>query len=80
MVMSRTSEQSSVCLLVDMGAFHLAEFAQTLCLPFVGSAVHGGVHVVQVVSQKLAVRMLMVAPLDDTFKVRINMNSTFDIP
>ena len=68
MVMSRTTEAGSICQLVDMGAFHLAEFAQTLCLPFVGSAVHGGVHVVQVVAQKLAMRMLMVPPLDDTFK------------
>ena len=71
MVMSRTTEAGSICQLVDMGAFHLAEFAQTLCLPFVGSAVHGGVHVVQVVAQKLAIRMLMVPPLDDTFKVCI---------
>ena len=78
MVMSRTSEQGSICLLVDMGSFHLAEFAQSLCLPFVGSAVHGGVHVVQVVSQKLAVRMLMVPPLDDTFKVCVKTKSAFE--
>ena len=71
MVMSTTLQNSSKCAIVDMGAFHLAEFAQTLCLPIVGSAVHGGVHVVQVVSQKLALRMLMVPPLDNTFKVSL---------
>ncbi|KAA6421082.1 MAG: serine threonine kinase [Trebouxia sp. A1-2] len=69
MVMSTSVQGSGKALMVDMGAFHLAEFAQTLCLPFVGSAVHGGVHVVQVVSQPLAMRMLMIPALDDTFKV-----------
>jgi len=69
MVMSTSEQSSGKALMVDMGAFHLAEFAQTLCLPFVGSAVHGGVHVVQVVSQLLAMRMLMIPALDDTFKV-----------
>ena len=69
MVMSTSEQSSGKALMVDMGAFHLAEFAQTLCLPFVGSAVHGGVHVVQVVSQPLAMRMLMIPALDDTFKV-----------
>ncbi len=69
MVMSTSVQGSGNALMVDMGAFHLAEFAQTLCLPFVGSAVHGGLHVVQVVSQPLAMRMLMIPALDDTFKV-----------
>lgn len=69
MVMSTSEQSSGKALMVDMGAFHLAEFAHTLCLPFVGSAVHGGVHVVQVVSQLLAMRMLMIPALDDTFKV-----------
>ena len=69
MVMSTSEQSSGKALMVDMGAFHLAEFAQTLCLPFVGSAVHGGLHVVQVVSQFLAMRMLMIPALDDTFKV-----------
>lgn len=69
MVRSTSTQGKSKALMVDMGAFHLAEFAHTLCLPFVGSAVQGGVHVVQVVSQMLAMRMLMVTPLDDTFKV-----------
>ncbi|DBA84440.1 TPA: hypothetical protein ACH3X1_006072 [Trebouxia sp. C0004] len=69
MVMSTSVQGSGKALMVDMGAFHLAEFAKTLCLPFVGSAVHGGLHVVQVVSQPLAMRMLMIPALDDTFKV-----------
>ena len=35
------------CILCDMGAFHLAEFANTLCRPFIGSAVHGAPDSVQ---------------------------------
>ena len=65
-----TEAHNGKCLLVDMGAFHLAEFAKSLCMPFVGSAVHGGVPVLQVVPQTLAMRMLVFAPLDGTFKVR----------
>ena len=69
-----------MCAIVDMGAFHLAEFAHTLCLPIVGSAVHGGVHVIQVVSQKLALRMLMIPPLDNTFKVSLAAQYRLALP
>lgn len=58
------------CILADGGAFHLAEFARTLCPPFVGSAVHGGIHILQIQSSKLALRMLVFPALKSTFKVR----------
>ena len=70
-----TEAHNGKCLLVDMGAFHLVEFAKTLCLPFMGSAVHGGVHVLQVVPQTLAMRMLVFAALDNTFKVHLCFTS-----
>ncbi len=57
------------CILCDMGAFHLAEFARTLCRPFVGSAVHGGIHILQIASTKLLQRMLTFPTLNSTFKV-----------
>ena len=57
------------CILCDMGAFHLAEFARTLCRPFVGSAVHGGIHILQIGSMKLHPRMLTFPTLNSTFKV-----------
>ena len=57
------------CILADMGAFHLAEFAHTLCRPFVGSAVHGGIHILQIGSMKLHPRMLTFPTLNSTFKV-----------
>ena len=57
------------CILCDMGAFHLAEFAHTLCRPFVGSAVHGGIHILQIGSMKLHPRMLTFPTLNSTFKV-----------
>ena len=58
------------CILADGGAFHLAEFARTLCTPFVGSAVHGGIHILQIQSTKLAPRMVLFPALKSTFKVR----------
>lgn len=64
-----TEAHNGKCLLVDMGAFHLVEFAKTLCMPLLGSAVHGGVHVLQVVPQTLSMRMLLFPVLDNTFKV-----------
>lgn len=66
-----TEAHNGKCLLVDMGAFHMVEFAKTLCLPFLGAAVHGGVHVLQVVPQTLAMRMLVFPVLDNTFKVSL---------
>ncbi len=57
------------CILADMGAFHLAEFAHTLCRPFVGSAVHGGIHILQIGPMKLHSRMLTFPTLNSTFKV-----------
>ena len=71
-----TEAHNGKCLLVDMGAFYLLEFAKTLCQPFVGSAVHGGLHVLQVVPQTLAMRMLVFPLLDNTFKVSINFTLT----
>ena len=64
-----TQTGGTPCLLVDMGAFHLAEFAATLCRPFVGSAVHGGVHMLQIQSAKLSTRMFVFPVLNSTFKV-----------
>ena len=58
------------CMLCDMGAFYLVEFAKTLCRAYVGSAVHGGIHVVQISSMKLSSRLLTFAPLNSQFKVR----------
>ena len=70
MVNSTVSETGGLrCILVDMGCFYLAEFGATLCQPFVGSAVHGGVHMLQIQSTKLQPRLLMFPLLNSTFKV-----------
>ncbi|DBA68431.1 TPA: hypothetical protein ACH3X2_013731 [Trebouxia sp. C0005] len=70
MVNSTMAETGAMpCVLCDMGAFHLAEFADTLCRPFVGSAVHGGIHILQIGSMKLHPRMLTFPTLNSTFKV-----------
>ena len=71
MVNSTIEERGGTpCILADAGAFHLAEFARTLCRPFEGSAVHGGIHILQIESTKLAPRMLAFPTLKSTFKVR----------
>lgn len=67
--MQLTPEKDTECVLVDTGMFHLVEFANTLCLPYVGSAVHGGIHMLQLCPRKLSPRMLMVKKLDATRKV-----------
>ena len=63
------TQQNSVCELIDMGAFYLAEFADSHCRPIEGSAVHGGIHVLQVVAPSLMSRLMHFAPLSQTFKV-----------
>ena len=68
-VTSLVPEQPGECILVDMGAFHLAEFAHSLGQPFEGSAVHGGIHIVQMCSSQLVPRMVMFPRLPSTCKV-----------
>lgn len=52
-----------------MGAFYLAEFADSHCRPIEGSAVHGGIHVLQIVAPSLLSRLLYFPPLSQSFKV-----------
>lgn len=59
----------TLCVVIDMGAYHLAEFAKTLCRPYVGSAVHGGIHILQVVSRKLQPRTLTFPTFSTASKV-----------
>ena len=66
---SLVPEQPGECILVDMGAWHLAEFAHSLGLPYEGSAVHGGIHVLQMCSSQLVPRMNMFPRLLSTNKV-----------
>ena len=70
MVRSSTpSNQPASCMVVDMGAFNLVEFAKTLGLSAPGLSVTGGVHVLQILSYSLAARATEFAPLDATNKV-----------
>ena len=62
--------QKALCELIDMGAFYLAEFAQKQCCPIEGSAVHGGMHVLQVLAPSHRSRLLHFPPLSQTFKVK----------
>ena len=61
--------QPASCMVVDMGAFNLVEFAKTLGMPAPGLSVTGGVHVLQILSHSLADRATVFAPLDGTNKV-----------
>lgn len=79
MVTSLVPEQPGECILVDAGAFHLAEFAQTLGRPYEGSAVHGSIHVLQICSSQLVSRMLMFPRLPATCKVQIFYISASDL-
>ena len=65
--------QNSVCELLDMGAFYLAEFADGCCRPIEGSAVHGGVHVLQIMPFTLQDRLLFLPPLSQSLKVCASM-------
>ena len=62
-------DQNTACELIDMGAFHLAEFADSHCRPIEGSAVHGGIHVLQIMPPSLMGRLLFIPPLAQPFKV-----------
>ena len=57
-------------IMCDMGCFYLSEFGRTLCQPIVGSAVHGGIHMLQIQPVKLASRLLLFPALNGTFKVQ----------
>ena len=66
---SAPANQPASCMVVDMGAFNLVEFAKTLGMPAPGLSVTGGVHVLQILSHSLADRATVFAPLDGTNKV-----------
>lgn len=55
--------------LIDMGAFYLAEFASKQCCPIEGAAVHGGLHVLQVMAPSHLGRLQYFPPLSPTIKV-----------
>ena len=63
--------QNAACELIDMGAFYLAEFAETHCRPIEGSAVQGGIHVLQIMPPVLLGRLLYTAPFSQTLKVML---------
>ena len=68
--MSQTNDQSrKVCELLDMGAFYLADFADKQCCPIEGAAVHGGIHIMQIVMPSMLARCMQFPPLSTTFKV-----------
>ena len=64
-----TVQQRALCELIDMGAFYLAEFASKQCCPIEGSAVHGGLHVLQVVIPSQMGRLLHFPRLSQICKV-----------
>ncbi|KAL3134262.1 hypothetical protein ABBQ38_006526 [Trebouxia sp. C0009 RCD-2024] len=65
--------QRALCALIDMGAFYLAEFASKQCCPIEGAAVHGGLHVLQVVAPCHMCRLLHFPLLSQTIKVLSNL-------
>ncbi|DBA91536.1 TPA: hypothetical protein ACH3X1_003159 [Trebouxia sp. C0004] len=78
MVRSSTPVSQPVsCMVVDMGAFNLVEFVKTLGMPAPGLSVTGGVHVLQILSDSLADRATVFAPLDGTNKIA---HTFFDAP
>ena len=72
---STDTGHSSACQLIDMGAFYLAEFVDTHCRPIEGSAVQGGIHVLQIMPPSLLARLLYIAPLTQTCKVGLLIGS-----
>ena len=66
---SRHEKQQALCQLIDMGAFCLAEFADTQCRPIEGAGVHGGMHVLQILAPSHTGRLPQFPPLSQSFKV-----------
>ena len=62
-------QQTALCELIDMGAFHLAEFANTHCCPIEGASVHGGLHVLQVLVPSQRGRLLHFPPPNKDLQV-----------
>ena len=70
MVQSGGKEQHALCELVDQGAYYLTEFADKQCCPLEGAAVHGGLHILQLLAASHIGRIVYFPPMSQTFKVQ----------
>ena len=69
---SAGSGQNAVCELLDMGAYYMADFVESHGRPIEGSAVHGGIHVLQIMPLMLMGRLLFNPRMSQTNQVLLS--------